>query len=269
MAVFQGMFHSSTLAKRTNVDVLIPSDVDSWLTNGNENFSRPTKTLYLLHGYSDCGKDWLFKTDIMQLAEKYNLAIVLPNGDNSFYLDRPGTGFAYCQFIGEELPDFIERTFGLSRKKEDVFIGGASMGGFGAAHTALMYPEQYSKALLFSPAMVVNDLDQLKEGEVNDGIANYAYYKAVFGNLDNIKNSDASPEYLVKQLKQAGKELVPFYLTVGKGDFLIKKTHELRDFLKAEAYPFLYQEEDGNHDWYYWNRHLEEAIRWMLGCTEN
>lgn len=267
MAVFQGTFHSNALSKRTNVDIIIPSDVDSWLKDGNVHYSRLTKTLYLLHGYSDCSKDWLFKTDILQLAEKYNLAVVLPNGGNNFYLDRQGTGFAYCRFIGEELPDFIENTFHLSRKKEDVFIGGASMGGFGAEHTALTYPEKYSKALLFSPAVIINSLAQFQQ-EDETRIANYEYYQTVFGDLKKLKNSVSDPEYLIMQLKAAQKALVPFYLTVGKSDFLIEKIHELRDFLNKENYPFLYQEEEGSHDWYYWNRHLEEAIRWMLDCTE-
>ncbi|WOC31832.1 MULTISPECIES: alpha/beta hydrolase [Caproicibacterium] len=268
MAVFQGTFHSFALSKRTNVDVLLPTDAEPWMRRDNEHYNRPMKTLYLLHGYSDCSKDWLLKTDIAQIADRYNLAVVMPNGDNSFYLDRPATGYAYCRFVGEELPDFMERTFGLSRKKEDVFIGGASMGGFGAEHTALMYPEQFCKALLFSPAVLIDQLAEITEDGEGTGIANYAYYLTTFGDLSRAKGSDADPAYLIKKLKQEGKDWIPFYLTVGRDDFLIQNVHRLRDFLTEEHYPFVYQEEDGNHDWYYWNRHLEEAIRWMLDCGE-
>jgi S-formylglutathione hydrolase FrmB len=39
--------------------------------------------------------------------------------------------------------DYIRKTFGLCCAKEDTFISGLSMGGFGALHTGLAYPDTF------------------------------------------------------------------------------------------------------------------------------
>ena len=77
----------------------------------------------------------------------------MPAGENSFYLNGKGTGRGYETFTAVELPAYCQKTFGLSDKPEDNFIGGLSMGGFGAIHTALKYPEYFGKNvwLVLSP----------------------------------------------------------------------------------------------------------------------
>jgi len=96
MSLLQIDFYAKTLSKVTNFNVILPNDVLSEMTANNEHYKRETKTLYLLHGYSGFSKDWLFGTNIQELAVKYNLAVVMPSGDNSFYLDGKGAGKAYC-----------------------------------------------------------------------------------------------------------------------------------------------------------------------------
>ena len=62
----------------------------------------------------------------------HGLALVVVTGDRSFYVDKPEWGDNYGKFIGEELVEITRSLLPLSRKKEDTFIGGISMGGFGA-----------------------------------------------------------------------------------------------------------------------------------------
>ena len=56
----------------------------------------------------------------------------MPSGDNKFYIDNPDSGEMYGSFIGKELIEFTRKTFPLSQKREDTFIAGLSMGGYGA-----------------------------------------------------------------------------------------------------------------------------------------
>ena len=98
----------------------------------NPNYDRPTRTLILLHGFSSDAQEWLFSSPAAQLSFQYNLAVVIPTGGMNFYLDLPATGQKYQSFIGVDLVNYLRDTFGLAMTREDTFIGGLSMGGFGA-----------------------------------------------------------------------------------------------------------------------------------------
>src|SRR5690554_1229486 len=152
MAVFQVDYYSKALEKSTCFHMVLPNDLPPMMVEGNENYNRPMKTLFLLHGYSGSSKDWLMGSSVNEMAGKYNMAVVMPSGDNSFYLDGKGKGRAYCKYVGEELVDYVRSTFNLATNKEDTFIGGLSMGGFGAMHTGLYYPETFGKIVALSSA---------------------------------------------------------------------------------------------------------------------
>ena len=50
----------------------------------------------------------------------------------------------------------------------------------------------------------------------------------------------------------------------GSDDFLLEKNREMKKALEALGIRVDYEETPGTHDWVFWNRHLEPAIRWML-----
>ena len=57
----------------------------------NHHFLIKHGLLYnLLHGFSGSTQDWLTGSLIQELALKYNLAVVMPAGENSFYLNGKG-----------------------------------------------------------------------------------------------------------------------------------------------------------------------------------
>ena len=67
----------------------------------------------------------------------------MPSGENKFYVDNPVSNEMYGTFIGKELVDFTRRSFPLSRNREDTYIGGLSMGGFGSIVNGLQNPETF------------------------------------------------------------------------------------------------------------------------------
>ena len=133
--------------------------------------------------------DWIWNSNIVQVATKYNLCVILPSGENSFYLDGVETGRKYGTFVGEELLEYVRNTFHLSKKIEDTFICGLSMGGFGATHVALQFPDYYGKFAALSSAFIVPGIKDMKPGMELD-IANYEYYKLMFGELSELESSD-------------------------------------------------------------------------------
>ena len=139
MAYFRIEYYSNALRRETSFEMLIPNDPREE-TPGSEQ-EKPVKTLFLLHGYTGKAGNYVPQ----ELPGQYNFAIVMPTGENSFYLNGKATGRAYQTMLGEELVDYVRKTFGLAKSAEDTFIAGLSMGGFGALHTGLAYPDRFGK----------------------------------------------------------------------------------------------------------------------------
>ncbi|HEX2927716.1 MAG TPA: alpha/beta hydrolase-fold protein [Ruminiclostridium sp.] len=263
MALVQMDFLSKSLSGTTGFNLVLPNDTYPEMLVGNKCYDRTMKTLYLLHGYSGTNKDWLLGSSVAEMALKYNLAIVMPAGGNSFYLDGKGTGKAYSQYVGKELVDYTRSVFGLSDKKEDTFIGGYSMGGFGAIHTGLAFPETFSKVIALSSALIVHGIKNKKE-DFKNAIADYFYYTSVFGDLDKLDTSLNNPEYQIHKMKEEGKAIPPIYMACGTEDFLINENRAFHQFLTEENVDVTYVESQGVHNWTFWNEYLEPAIQWML-----
>ena len=160
--------------------MLIPNDFPAdipWEKNSAR--SRPMSTLFLLHGYTGKAGNWVPEG----LPEKYNFAIVMPTAENSFYLNGEATGSAYQTMVGEELVDYVRKTFHLANSPEDTCIAGLSMGGFGALHTGLAYPDRFGKIGALSSALIVREVATMKPGggypvaggaEVGEGVGDDA-----------------------------------------------------------------------------------------------
>lgn len=256
-----------SLMRQTVVNIILPDDAPIMLTTGNPHYERPTKTLFLLHGFSGNMHDWVTGSNIQDIAIRYNLAVVMPAGDNSFYLNGRGTGRLYADFVGKELVEYMRKTFGLAMKKEDTFIAGLSMGGFGALHTGLQFPENYGKLAAFSSALIVHEIKNQKPGFYNE-VADYDYFSSVFGNLDELEESVNNPEYLVKELKKQKEEIPAIYMAVGTEDFLLENNRQMHAFLEAEQIEHTYIEGPGAHEWDFWNAHIEPAVCWLLECEK-
>ena len=264
MATGSFEFYSNSLSRAVSFNIIIPNDILPIMIEGNKHFDRPMKTLYLLTGFSAANNDWLFQGNAAELALKYNLAIVMPAGENSFYLDRKGTGFSYATYVGKELVEYTRKTFGLSERMEDTFIAGLSMGGFGALHTALQFNNTFSKTTALSSALIIHKIANMPKDAPNDGIADYDYYRTVFGDLTKVTESDNNPEVLVNKLKAAGERIPGIYLACGTEDFLYEDNLVFKSFLEKAEVPFKYEEGPGIHDFVFWNEYVKRGVEWML-----
>lgn len=263
MAHLNGVFFSKCLAKPVHYTAVLCND-NTWGVENNPHYKRPTKSVYLLHGYSGCDQDWFTNVPLGDLANRFNVNFFMPCGDNSFYLDGEATGFSYAHFTGEEFIEYTRKTFNLSRNREDTFIGGLSMGGFGALHTALMFPENFSKVLALSSALLQNGLGMMKPGFSN-GIANYEYYRQIFGDLDKMAESDNNPDVLLKKLVEAKAQIPEIYLAVGTEDFLLNPNKAFKELCDSLNVPVTFFTGPGVHDFVFWRAQLVAALEWALG----
>ena len=149
-------FYSTVLGRNAEFRFILPDDARARrdMFKDSPAYRRPTKTIYLLNGYSNSSTEWLLGGNIRFMADRFNLAMILPNGENSFYTNGPGTGRRFGDYIGIDLVNFTRERFGLSDKREDTFIGGISMGGYGALRNGFAYPDTFSKIIAMSPAYI-------------------------------------------------------------------------------------------------------------------
>ena len=153
-------FYSNCLRRPVQFKMLIPNDFnDSWQPEQKRK-GRPMKTIMLLHGYTGAAGNWIPE----HLATLYNFAIVMPNGENGFWVDGISTGHQYGTFLTEELPGYLRRTFGLCQSADDTYVMGLSMGGYGALRAALASPETYGKAVALSPAIIIHTRAHMQPG---------------------------------------------------------------------------------------------------------
>lgn len=270
MAVIDISFFSKSLFRNVTFKAVIPVDKFS-LTDDAEWDKKPFQTLYLLHGVFDDCNSWIQNTRIVSLASERNLAVIFPSGENMFYLDAPalngGTraapvGEQYSRFIGEELVELTRNLFPLSKKRDDTFIGGLSMGGFGAIYNGCKYHKTFSHIAALSPAIIINDAEHssYKKSVI---LNNKAFYERFFGDLTNLRESEKNPYYLIQSLKDKNIELPKIYLSCGKSDHLFNAVEQFASFLMTQGTDFVFEKSAGGHDWDFWNAALERILDWV------
>lgn len=259
MAYFTIDFFSNCLCRPVQFKMIIPNDFNHMWQPPSEEENAPIKTLFLLHGYTGAAGNWVPE----YLASKYHFAIVMPNGENGFWVDGISTGHKYGTFLGVELVDYIRKTFGLAMKPEDTYVMGMSMGGFGALHTALAYPERFGKAAGLSSALIIHAQVEKKPGDV-DTHANYEYYRECFGKLSEIEKSRHNPEVLIDEILEKGLNMPEILMACGTEDFLLENNRQFHKFLEDKQVPHIYEESKGGHDMEFWDIYAKKFVEIMF-----
>ncbi len=261
MAYLRIEYFSNALHRTADFEMLIPNDPREGVPpEKNKSSSRPMKTLFLLHGYTGKAGNWIPSG----IPEKYNFAVVMPTAENSFYLNGEATGRQYQALVGEELVDYVRSTFRLALRPDDTYIAGLSMGGFGALHTGLAYPDRFGKIAALSSALIIHELKDIHPGGGNP-VANYEYYRECFGDLSTAAERDVNPEVLARRLRESGKRIPDIFMACGTEDFLIENNRAMHRFLESENIPHEYHEGKGVHDMVFWQEYIVKAAEWMFG----
>lgn len=261
MAFIQMSILSKSLMRTVPVNVILPAD-KMVFPGMPEPPEKPFKTLYLLHGVFGSYIDWVNGTRIQRYAEEHDLAVVMPSGDNAFYVDQPGANNYYGEFVGKELVELTRKMFPLSRKREDTFIGGLSMGGYGAMRNGLKYWENFGCIVALSGALLVEDVAK----RTNDDpffLNRRDYAEACFGDLSKILDSDKNPKYLVRQLKKEGRPIPRIYMACGDADSLLPANQDMAAFLKEQGADVTFEVGPGAHEWDFWDTYIRRAIEWL------
>jgi putative tributyrin esterase len=246
MAFLSCNIFSEVLEMDSEINVILPYG------KGQKEKSGKFPVLYLLHGLSDDHTKWCRMTSLERYVRELNLAVVMPNVHRSFYLNL-FDGRRYFDFVNIELPSMMENIFKISDKREDKFVAGLSMGGYGAMKMALSDPYQFSAAASFSGALDFEDV------------------------VINKNHDEKSDETLRRELKDendlfylidhAGNNMPSIYQACGTEDFLYEENTKFRDYIKNKCTDFHYEEGPGTHEWGFWDMHLKKFINFL--CERN
>ena len=261
MALMEVNFFSKALMRPVTMNVILPAD-KVFFGEETEEENKPFKTLYLLHGVMGNYTDWVTGTCIKRWAEEKNLAVVMPSGANMFYMDHPNANENYSEFIGKELVKITRRMFPLSYKKEDTFIAGLSMGGYGAIRNGLKYHDTFGYIAGLSSAMILE-----KMGTADDSSPMFfekkSFLESVFGDLSRIKDCEINPEWIAENMKKDGIPFPHMYLACGLDDPLLPPNRKFRDTMQKLGVDVTYEEGPGAHEWDFWNRYIKKVLDWL------
>lgn len=261
-------FNSKALKRPVVVDALIPQ--------GHGGY----KSLYLLHGAGGGHGSWLMKSRIADYVENTDIAVFMPSGDNKFYVDNVN-GRDYHTFITEELVALCENWFDISRSAADRYIAGMSMGGYGAVYAALKKPKNYHAA--FSYSGLLNILERYdnphglelfvpfgtRQELVDKG---FDLYDLLVDKCELPCGNDGGQEQ--KSPSNAKNSLVDKYvdnvdnfcelvIECGRQDSKIHMSRQFHEAALNAGKKTIYYEEDGKHDFTYWDRCIERTIKYI------
>jgi len=260
MALINMDFFSFYLGMDTPMTVLLPEK------RGCQPELDPDKkypVLYLLHGHADDNTAWIRKSNIEMLTRDFGLIVVMPTAHRSFYANAVH-GHAYFNYLTKELPVVVANFFPASTKREDTYIAGLSMGGYGALKAALSCPEQYGHAASMSGASdsyraLRHVQDMFSVGDFMDNVNN------VFGGEAQFYGSENDLCHLADELEQAPNIPRPqLYLCCGTEDPLWPVYSEVKEHLKKKtSFAITFDERKGSHNWDFWNEELPLILRFF------
>lgn len=132
MAFMTINYKSPTIGMNQSFIAIVPED-DSFFKQHEP--VKPLKMLLLLHGLSSDATSYMRLTSIERYAEAHQLAVIMPNADHSGYANM-AFGHSYYDYI-LEIYNYAHQVLPVSKKREDNFIAGHSMGGYGTIKFAL------------------------------------------------------------------------------------------------------------------------------------
>ncbi len=233
---------SQILGRETHLYVIMPQGIQ-----------QPQKLLYLLHGNGDDCRSWAENTDIEEYADQYGLAVVMPEVESSYYTDM-ATGLPYFSYITQELPGIAQQRLGLAPAQ--TFVGGLSMGGYGALKWVFHYPQMFSGCFSLSGSVdIAARIAMLPEYRLDE-------FRVIFG-----QNLVVEPENDLLALSKSAAEqgcTTRIYSACGSEDSFIGFNDTFAAHLAGLPMPSQYHRGRGGHSWSFWRAWLAPALEYIL-----
>lgn len=152
-------------------------------------------------------------------------------------------GKKYIRFITDTLKPYIDQNYRTKKDRENTGIGGSSLGALISIYSGFLYPEVYSKLLIFSPSLWV----------------------------------EPNNNFPMMNFRVPFKTKIYLYGGGQEGSKMVKRIHVFEESLKRCEQNRLFDFEirtsinpEGTHSEFYWSQEFPRAIEWLYyNNTEN
>jgi S-formylglutathione hydrolase FrmB len=290
-------FHATALGVDKDVRVYLPAGYDP-------ADARRYPVFYYLHGLGGDEANWLDGAKLDRAADALGLEaiVVMPDGDNNFYIDsaidpkydaclKDGEGMflakqprqktcvktsKYETYMTRDLIDWVDRTYKTIATRDARGIAGLSMGGFGALVLSMRHPDLYAAAAshsgLITP-LYKGPYPYVKgKGELHTSYASVAITYKMLGDLgtwvNTVFGSDFSTWQTYNPIALAQK-LTPgalaLYLDCGTEDeFLFNHSVSfLHDVLLERGIQHEFYLGPGRHSFELWRARVTHSLTYL------
>jgi len=203
---------SSAIGTEATVAVLLPPDYES--------SAARYPVVYLLHGGTQNHTAFPARTWFNADVAKRRTIVVMPYLQPFTFSSRAGRPAPVEEFLGRELPAYIDANYRTVNDRRARAIAGISMGGYGATLLGLKRPDVFGAVGAISAA--------LSTGTRPDGMASLVAGLTL----------DTAPY---------------FFIACGVGDTVLPASRELAMQLRAHQVRSDLREVPGGHDWSVWD----------------
>jgi enterochelin esterase-like enzyme len=246
------IFHSRCLHQPVRFSLLLP-----------ENYYRNNDkypVIYLLHGFGGNNDSWLDRCSINILADSLRnqkciseYIYVMPDADNSYYLNNFDSSFMFEDYFINEFIPFIDSSCRTLACKQGRTLMGLSMGGFGSIILAVKHPDLFGSVVALSAAV--------RDSAIFVNLPQDRYetlFARVFGPglagpariTDQWK--DNSPYSLIDSTAAIRLKTLHWYIDCGMDDALQPANENFHHLLIQYGIPHEFHMRSGNHNWAYW-----------------
>lgn len=268
-------FESPSVGLTSKYTAILPADY-------YKNKFTKYPVLYLLHGHSGNYTSWITYAQLpTQLATTYNCIIILPDGGNAWYVNwtgqTDGKKHQWEDMLIKELIPTIDKKFRTIADKKSRFIGGLSMGGFGALALGLKNPDKFG--FVFSCAGVINFCQNIKnemardtldwnspqlwsDGKRTIDVQNFSTQKQRTPQgliFKTSSDADVYDPYIL--LQNTDSQSLPFvHIDCGNKDEFVKDAFQFVDILKKKTKNYSFLTFTGEHEVPYWQESIEHTF---------
>jgi S-formylglutathione hydrolase FrmB len=239
-------FHSPALVRDMPYMAVLPSSyADS---------ERRYPVLYLLHGWNGDYKNWCTLTNLVAYAERYEIIIITPDGQNSWYVNSAtAPADRFYDYIAADLIAEVDGRFRTISSAHRRAIAGLSMGGYGSFLVALKHPEMFSIVGSISGAFDAPCGIEKVLPDVCESIEH------AYGEATSAVRRESNVFDLVKR---APATVFPYiFLQCGADDLLLPSNRRFVAEISARKLAYEYHEMPGDHTWEFWDSVLPPLLR--------
>ena len=145
-------------------------------------------------------------------------------------------GKKYIRFITDTLKPFVDEKYRTKKDRENTGIGGSSLGALISIYSGFLYPEVYSKLMLFSPSLWV-------EPQNNFPMLNFKhpYKMKVY-----LYGGDKEGSKMVNRIRKFSKSLEKWQLD---------KIYDFETRISINP--------EGKHQEFFWSQEFPRAVEWL------